>query len=362
MEIGLVIDMDNLSSNTYPFVYSDEALKKFNEPRAWRWLDLESFDGTCSKEAISALTEAFKEDRERFYDVGNFATSSKKGKNLSKFYERACHAALGSGVPSGRRECVMTEVNCGTDEKKLFFLEWLLYASPFAPFIVNSDDFEFCSKFGVCITGATPYKLMQMLAIITRNFKECSNTSFIIFKELVTEHGVPGFIAYSIAMNSGYSRNNCGKAWKDNDFYCTSYGHRTSRPYSISAFEKAYSNIAEDENTKEYFGVPFRKKASIYGCGNLFWDKEDLEPDLYNKQKIVVKRGRGLCYLHTLMPDDIGKLLQEFRKGSTAKEGYSPPNPFIRQIHTDNTEKHITGQELVDFLLPIVKERLSNVF
>lgn len=220
------------------------------------------------------------------------------------------------------------------------FLSWFLYDSPYGEFILNRDNFEFCSTNGFIVSGTIPHALLQNIAIISRHFYEIHKDSFVRFNEMTLEKGVDPTIAYAFLFNSYYSYY--GDSYLKHPFGIYA-GHRVTSAYRpqefLNLFKGEWGSLAEKRNS----GV-WRSPSK---AGSLFAADEAY----YNGFPSWARNNKNFQ-----------EALKAYRKPDVNLETYSPPNPFVRNPTLPRIlgAGEFTFEECFDFVMPYVDDLIRK--
>lgn len=295
-----------------------------------------SFVPKATEESITAGKAWLEEMAERapLGGVGNFAGVSAKG-DLTKYIAQQCHAAIGS-MPDGYRQLVATCINTGARRRlQETFVNWLVNESIWAPFILNSDDLDFCCEKGLLVDGATPRKFLQQIMILSRHPKEVADKAFEVFNKLYKDPNVENHLAWNVSFCSSISD---GRA--DASFLASHTSHRASPFWTV----EDWRNFKEGNLVKE-IGPSYIEEASIYGGSALFLSfipKTDYPVQVVAHDK------------------KFAQIVQTHRNGGKV-EAYRPPNPFSPAARANSMEsKSMTIAEAIKLWIPYIMKEVFN--
>lgn len=282
------------------------------------------FQPQASPAVIARAKKWLVDNKPHFKGTANFAVFSEGGDEISRI-NRACHFSIQNAHiqdPNGRA-VVATECAWDRMTKKASrdrcrpFLKWLLNDSYFAPFILNSDDVEFCLDYGFVVSADVWTPLLQNVMIVTRSFKELDIAKFRKFGELTTQ-GISGDLAFALCFTTNYT-----SMTKENHpvGHCNS-GHRTTQTFTLaSLLDFLHGEMHKDDKIVNDPKNHYRHNLSYMGGSSIFWEDGNVTTN-------------GRIFIDDVLMDktcNFREHLTAYRKKTVQESMYKAPNPFQKR-------------------------------
>lgn len=318
------------------------------------------FNPRYTKEEFLLAKTWLVENQSRFAHTANFCIVT-NGVVTDERIHQTCHKNITNPVHDSGRSLVATETGWRrhlhgsmrrTADDVRGWITWLVQVSPWARFIVNRDDLEFCLNYGLIVSADMPTPLMQNIMILSRHAYECGDHAFKKFDELIAK-GVPGKIAYVLCFNTTWSH-----PWvpQIGSLVTSVSGHRAAHLFNMNAFKNFMEGELSTATECKFTEIEnYRCNKNYMGGLKFFFKKEE------TRHSYGYDTGKYHFFHEALKSDeDFRSALSSYRHSSKETGVYKPPNPFTPRavgVPAVLGPTDLTYDELWDFALPYCLEK-----